>query len=91
MTVGAANDGETDVPLLVKVKDFCLLRSIQTGCEAHSASFSGSIEGAFPGIKTAGSVKVTTYFNVFLNLRMSEFHPLKTNGRLFYLKAQFVL
>jgi hypothetical protein len=72
MTGGAANDGETEVPLSVKVADFSLLRGAQTGSETHRASCSKSIEGAFPGSKTAGSVKLTTHFHVLLNLRMSE-------------------
>jgi hypothetical protein len=38
----------------VEARSFCFLHSVQTGSEAHSASYPVDTEGSFPGVKRPG-------------------------------------
>jgi hypothetical protein len=52
------------------------LHIVQTVPGAHSASYTTGTEDGFPGDKTAGILRLTTYLQLVPSLRMVEFDSL---------------
>jgi hypothetical protein len=52
--------------------NFSLHHRVQTGSEAHPASYPVGTRGYFPGGKAAGGVKLTTYLHLVPRSRIRE-------------------
>jgi hypothetical protein len=64
-------------------KEFSLLHVVQTGSEAHLASFPTGTGDSFPWGKADGGIKLITHFQLALRLRKYDLYthsPIRLHG-----------